>query len=118
MYGKTTYTDPIKEAKNQAQFLRKNKGCNLIICISHLGLKYDDEKVSDVVIAKQCSEIDIIIGGHTHSFLKKPIEIVSKSGKYTYINQVGWAGINLGRIDIKLNQGIGNYANIRSSLNI
>ena len=118
MYGKTTYSDPIKEAKNQAQFLRKNKGCNLIICLSHLGLKYDDDKVSDIIIAKHCSEIDIIIGGHTHSFLKKPIKIVSKLGKHTYINQVGWAGLHIGKIDVKLNQGIVNFTNNNSSLDI
>lgn len=118
MYGKTTYSDPIKEAKNQAQFLRKNKGCNLIICLSHLGLKYDDDKVSDIVIAKHCPEIDIIIGGHTHSFLKNPIQIVSKSGKNTYINQVGWAGLHIGKIDVKLNQGKVNFTNTNSSLNI
>ena len=118
MYGKTSYTEPIKEAQNQAKFLRENKGCNLIICLSHLGLKYDDDKVSDIVIAKQCSEIDIIIGGHTHNFLKKPIEIVSNSGKYTYINQVGWAGLNLGRIDVTLKPGLGEDTYVCSSLNI
>ena len=118
MYGKTTYTDPIKEAQNQAKFLRENKGCNLIICLSHLGLKYDDDKVSDIVIAKRCSAIDIIIGGHTHNFLKKPIETVSKSGKYTYINQVGWAGLYLGRIDVKLKPGLGNDTYVCNSLRI
>jgi len=118
MYGKTTYTDPIKEAQNQAKFLRENKGCNLIICLSHLGLKYDDDKVSDIVIAKRCSAIDIIIGGHTHNFLKKPIETLSKSGKYTYINQVGWAGLYLGRIDVKLKPGLGNDTYVCNSLRI
>ncbi len=99
MFGKTIHNDPIKEAKYQAEFLKK-KGCNLIICLSHLGLKYDSKKVSDTTLAENCSYIDIVIGGHTHSFLEKPIEINSKIAGKTYINQVGWAGINLGIIDV------------------
>ena len=99
MFGNTIYNDPIKEAKYQAEFL-KNQGCNLIICLSHLGLKYDSKKVSDTILAESCSYIDIVIGGHTHSFLEKPIEIDSKTRGKTYINQVGWAGINLGIIDV------------------
>ena len=99
MFGKTIYNDPIKEAKYQAEFLKK-KGCNLIICLSHLGLKYDSKKVSDTILAESCSYIDIVIGGHTHSFLENPIEINSKIAGKTFINQVGWAGINLGIIDV------------------
>ena len=102
MYGKTRYSDPIKEAKKTAQFLRENKGCNLIICLSHLGLEYSTNKVSDKLLAKQCPEIDIILGGHTHTFLEKPIETYSNLGKATYISQVGWAGLKLGRIDVYL----------------
>ena len=102
MFGKTIYKDPIKEAQNLTQFLRKSKACNLIICLSHLGLEYSTNKISDKVLAKHCPEIDIILGGHTHTFLEKPIEIYSNIGKATYISQVGWAGIKLGRIDVHI----------------
>ncbi len=99
MFGNTIYNNPINVAKYQAEFLKK-KGCNLIICLSHLGLKYTSKKVSDIILAEKCSYIDIVIGGHTHTFLNKPIEINSKIAGKTYINQVGWAGINLGIIDV------------------
>ena len=42
----------------------------MVVCLSHLGLEYEDEKVSDLKVAKNSSFIDLIIGGHTHSFLK------------------------------------------------
>jgi 5'-nucleotidase len=100
MYGKTTHSAPIKVAKELSQYLRKTKDCNLIVCLSHLGLQYESNQVSDLRLAEQCSELDIILGGHTHTFLEKPIEIVSDTGKFTYVSQVGWAGINLGRIDV------------------
>jgi 5'-nucleotidase len=102
MYGKTGYISPINIAKELSDYLRNIKGCNLIICLSHLGLKYNTNQVSDMVLAKQCSEIDIILGGHTHTFLEKPIEIRSNIDKSIYICQVGWAGLMLGRIDVKL----------------
>ena len=102
MYGNTQYNDPIKIAIKISDYLRNIKGCNLIICLSHLGLKYESKQVSDIVLAEQCPEIDIILGGHTHSFVDKPIEIRSVIGKSTYISQVGWAGLMLGRIDVKL----------------
>ena len=103
MYGNTVYEPAVKTAKKISNYLRHEKECNLIICLSHLGLKYETNQVSDMVLAEHCPEIDIILGGHTHDFIESPIEIQSKNGQNTYISQVGWAGIKLGRIDVYLN---------------
>lgn len=103
MYGNTAYEPAVKTAKKVSNYLRHEKECNLIICLSHLGLKYETNQVSDMVLAEHCPEIDIILGGHTHDFIESPIEIQSKNGQNTYISQVGWAGIKLGRIDVYLN---------------
>ncbi|HEY0175389.1 MAG TPA: bifunctional metallophosphatase/5'-nucleotidase, partial [Pedobacter sp.] len=43
--------------------------------------------------------IDLIIGGHTHTFMPKPEDVKNRAGNITTINQVGFAGINLGRVD-------------------
>jgi 5'-nucleotidase len=51
------------------------------------------------VLAKSTNYIDLIIGGHTHTFLEKPDSVRNLKGKEVLINQVGFAGINLGRID-------------------
>ena len=118
MYGKTGYISPINIAKELSDYLRNIKGCNLIICLSHLGLKYNTNQVSDMVLARQCSEIDIIIGGHTHTFLEKPIEIRSNIDKSIYICQVGWAGLMLGRIDVKLESKTNTLAVMSQSENI
>ena len=77
----------------------KAKNCNLIICLSHLGFKYDSNKVSDHVLAAKTKDIDLIIGGHTHTFLERPVEVANAEGKSVIINQVGWAGLYLGRFD-------------------
>tara|TARA_B110000977_G_C11022033_1_gene471708 strand:+ start:621 stop:1529 length:909 start_codon:yes stop_codon:yes gene_type:complete len=103
MYGNTLHEPALEKAKELSQYLRQIKGCNLIICLSHLGLKYTSNQVSDMVLASECSEIDLVLGGHTHDFIEKPIEVRSNKGKITYISQVGWAGIKLGRIDVYMN---------------
>ena len=68
----------------------KNKiGCDLIVCLSHLGLMYKSNKVSDLIIAQKSKHIDLIIGGHTHSFLEKPILETNLDGKKVIINKDG-----------------------------
>ena len=98
LYGQTKCEDAVAKAKEMVQEL-KDKNCHLIVCLSHLGNSYDNDKVSDAVLAKEVDGIDLIIGGHTHTFLEKPQELVSSQGSKVLVNQVGWAGINLGRID-------------------
>jgi 5'-nucleotidase len=58
--------------------------------------------VSDRKLAQNSKNIDIILGGHTHTFLEEPVIEKNKSKKNVLINQVGWAGIQLGRIDIDI----------------
>jgi 5'-nucleotidase len=98
LYGKTKYLNPIEMANRHANLL-KQKGCDLVVCLSHLGYKYSDTKVSDLTLAKESEDIDVIIGGHTHTFLEKPEVIKNKKGRDVIVNQVGWAGIQLGRLD-------------------
>lgn len=98
LYGKTVYTDPIAAANRSAEELRK-KNCDMIICLSHLGDKYDDNRLSDEILAKETYDIDLIIGGHTHRFFEEPRKYSNKRGSDVLVNQVGWAGIQLGRLD-------------------
>jgi 5'-nucleotidase len=104
-YGATKYLDPIAVAKEQVQHLRKQEKCDLIICLSHLGYKYDSPKVDDFKLAAGAPGIDLILGGHTHTFLDKPDVVQGPDGHQTLINQVGWSGIKLGRIDYSFDHG-------------
>jgi 5'-nucleotidase len=98
LFGETVYQNPIERAQDMVTKLQDEK-CDLIICLSHLGYEHPGDKVSDRVLAKKTKGIDLIIGGHTHTFLEKPTQELNLDGKITLINQVGWAGLNLGRID-------------------
>jgi 5'-nucleotidase len=98
-FGNTKYNDPIPVARAISERLKKKEKCDMVICLSHLGYEYDGPKVSDKIIAAETEHIDLIIGGHTHTFLDAPTAIKNKAGKEILINQVGWAGLRLGRID-------------------
>jgi 5'-nucleotidase len=95
----TKYLDPVLKANEMAHKLKKEKDCDLVICLSHLGNMYSDNRVSDKRLASETENIDLIIGGHTHTFLPAPITYKNKKGSDVIVNQVGWAGINLGRLD-------------------
>ncbi len=101
LYKETVYNNPVEIAADMTRILKQNEKCDLIICLSHLGFKYqnDPDKICDVRLAKQTKDIDLIIGGHTHTFLDKPVIETNAEGEEVLINQVGCYGINLGRID-------------------
>lgn len=100
-YKETIYNDPFSVSQDMARILKHEHKCDLVICLSHLGYKYKDdpEKICDTKLATTTQDIDLIIGGHTHTFLDKPSVLKNKEGKDVLVNQVGCYGINLGRID-------------------
>jgi 5'-nucleotidase len=98
LYGNTKYLDPIQKANEHADNLKKEK-CDLIICLSHLGYKYSTNRVSDLIVASESNNIDLIIGGHTHTFLDTPVVVKNKKGDDVVIVQQGWAGVQMGRLD-------------------
>ncbi len=100
-YKETVYHDPIEVATDMARLLKQEKKCDIVVCLSHIGFQYKDDpnKVCDMILAKKTRDIDLIIGGHTHTFLEKPVLEKNLDGKEVVINQVGCYGLNLGRID-------------------
>ena len=105
--------------------LKEDHHCDLIICLSHLGYSYDSTKISDLVLARKSENIDIILGGHTHTFLEEATKVKNKKNKFVLVNQAGWGALSLGRIDVeftkkeKMNNELGaidflkkNYAKI------
>ena len=106
LYGATRYQEPIPIAREMVQQLRA-LDCQLVICLSHLGYRYNHGKVSDHKLANEVSGIDLIIGGHTHTFLDQPEAVTRSDGHTTLINQVGFGGINLGRIDFEVSSKYG-----------
>ncbi|MCL9808528.1 bifunctional metallophosphatase/5'-nucleotidase [Flavobacterium luminosum] len=101
LYKETVYNNPIEVAQDIEKQLKEVEKCDLVICLSHLGFNYknEPEKPSDIVLARKSKYIDLIIGGHTHTFLDKPVVEKNIDGNEVIVNQVGAYGVNLGRID-------------------
>lgn len=100
-YKETVYKNPVETAQEMTRILKTQEKCDLIICLSHIGYSYgkDSQKICDLKLAAQTKDIDLIIGGHTHTFLERPTIVKNLDGIDTLVNQVGCYGINLGRID-------------------
>lgn len=100
LYENTKYLDPIPVAKEMLQELQSKK-CDLIICLSHLGYAYKSNKIDDLKLAAQVEGIDLILGGHTHTFLDEPTLVKSSGGFKTIVNQVGTGAARLGKINFE-----------------
>jgi 5'-nucleotidase len=100
-YKETKYLDPVEIATDMTKKLKEVEKCDLVICLSHLGFEYKNEpdRISDLKLAQKTKNIDLIIGGHTHTFLDKPVIEKNLDGQDVIVNQVGAYGVNLGRID-------------------
>ena len=118
LYKNVKYLDPIEAGNKMAKYLKHDQNCDIVICLSHLGFKYKGDKVSDQVLAKETSNIDVILGGHTHTFLKKPINLKNKNGKNVLINQVGFGAIKLGKINIFISKSESSFLTKNKILNV
>lgn len=89
------YENPI-EVSNKVAALLKEKGCDLVICLSHLGIQMDERLVA------KTRNIDVILGGHSHTFMKGPKTYLNMDGKEVSIMHSGKSGVRVGRLDLTL----------------
>ena len=108
-----TYIDPVDVAKDMVRILKEENHCDLVVCLSHMGHTSNMGGDCDVEFAKQTKGIDVILGGHSHTLLEKPERVKNLDDEEVIINQVGWAGIALGRIDFYIDKK--NHARLASS---
>jgi 5'-nucleotidase len=94
------YEDPVSKVQEQADLLRKREGCDVVVVLSHLGHEYPGNQISDVKLAAATQGINVILGAHTHTFLEAPLGLTNKAGETVLVNQAGWAGLRLGRIQL------------------
>jgi 5'-nucleotidase len=107
LYKETVYNNPIEIAQDMSRILKEEQSCDLVICLSHIGYNYKNnpERVSDLKLARATKNIDLIIGGHTHTFLPKPTIEKNNVGNNVLVNQVGAYGLYLGKIDFYFEPG-------------
>lgn len=103
-FGNTRYNDPLQTALKMEKLLKEEHNADLVVCLSHLGYDYKDKTTGDKKLAAETFSTDLIIGGHTHTFLKTPDKLINKSGKEVIVNQVGFGGLIVGKIDFYFQQ--------------
>ncbi|HZL11323.1 MAG TPA: metallophosphatase [Prolixibacteraceae bacterium] len=109
-YGNTRYLDPLETALKMEHRLKKDHECDLVICLSHLGFSYENNKISDKTLAPLTKYTDLIVGGHTHTFLEKPLVLKNAIGNPILVNQAGWAALAAGKIEFIFDRA-GNMKN-------
>ncbi len=102
LHGSVSSHDPVTVARRGVESLREFHFCDYVICLSHLGFQYQNGRIDDITLAKMVPDIDLIIGGHTHTFLDRPFLQENPSGKTTIISQMGHSGVWVGRIDLDI----------------
>lgn len=91
--------DPVTEGTVLSDYLKKTLKCDLVICLSHLGVNPMDASPTDYDLARASKSIDVIIGGHSHVVIENE-SVTNAVGKPVIIAQMGKSGMNLGRIDL------------------
>ena len=96
-----TFLDPVKVANEMVQVLRKKEKCDLVICLSHLGWSPRDE-ISDQALVSHTSGIDIVLGGHTHTYLKQLGWVANPDGKQIPVDHNGKHAVFVGKLKVDL----------------
>ena len=105
-----TFRDPIETAQDMVNLLRNKEKVDIVVCLSHSGLHDNPDKSEDQLLAKKVKGIDVIISGHTHTKLDKPIQVAG-----TIIVQDWYYGKQVGVLDIAYDKGkvtLKNYATV------
>ncbi|WP_294081009.1 bifunctional metallophosphatase/5'-nucleotidase [Proteiniphilum sp. UBA5384] len=95
-YKGMKFLDPVKTANKLAGQLRSQQNCDMVICLSHLGYQQDQK------LAESTRHIDLIIGGHSHTYMKEPEIRKNLDNKDVMIYQTNGRGRYVGKIDVEL----------------
>ena len=99
-YGNVKIEDPVSEGQRVADLLKNQEHCDLVICLSHLGWK--GEPYSDIELIENTRNIDIVLGGHSHSFFEVPEFYKNLDGIEVPVQQMGKSAAFVGRMVVKM----------------
>ena len=94
------FRDPIETSREMVKTLREKEKVDWVICLSHGGLRENKSFSEDDRLAKEVPGIDLIVGGHSHTKLDKPLRV-----NQTIIVQAGGHGEYVGVLDLAYEKG-------------
>jgi 5'-nucleotidase len=95
------YLDPAKVALETATMLKQEKKCDMVICISHLGWG-SNRGEDDQYMISGSRNIDLVLGGHTHTYMQQLEYWNNLDGKPVPVDQNGKSGCFVGKIVVDL----------------
>jgi 5'-nucleotidase len=95
------YNNPIEVGQEMADFLKLEKNCDVVICLSHLGIR-NSYGTADEDLVSKTRNIDVILGGHSHTFMEKPMNYLNADGKNIPVSHTGKNGIFVGELKLTL----------------
>lgn len=102
-YAGITFRDPVEVTREVVNTLRTKEKCDLVICLSHLGWPAKDA-LSDSNVFTQTEGVDLVLGGHSHTFMKELEWLTDAQGKRVPVDQNGKHAIYVGRIVLNLSR--------------
>lgn len=101
-YGGVKFEDPFTEVQRIADYLKMEEGCDAVVCLSHLGWK--DGDYSDIQLIQRTRNVDVVLGGHSHSYFESPRYYKNLDGVEIPVQQMGKNGAFLGKMVLKFNK--------------
>ena len=95
------YNNPIEVGQEMADFLKLEKNCDVVICLSHLGIR-NSYGTADEDLVSKTRNIDVILGGHSHTFMEKPMNYLNADGKNVPVSHTVKNGIFVGELKLTL----------------
>lgn len=95
------YSNPIEAGQKMADFLKLEENCDVVICLSHLGIR-NAHGTADEDLVSKTRNIDVILGGHSHTLMEKPMNYLNADGKDVPVFHTGKSGIFTGELKLTL----------------
>lgn len=101
-YRGVGYTDPVEAARSTARLLKRQKHCDVIVCLSHLGWAQMPADVDDSAMIAGSKYIDLVLGGHSHSYFERLEYVSDADGRRVPVDQNGKHGVFLGKVEMTI----------------
>lgn len=97
------FLDPVETARREVKRLREDEQCDVVVCLSHLGISGDEsDPISDQALVRGTQGIDLVLGGHSHTYMERPRYLMNAAGKSVPVMHVGKNGTYVGKIILTL----------------
>ena len=101
-YKGVRYENPIEAANRVAALLKDSEGCDVVVCLSHLGWEQKKPDIDDATMISASRNIDVVLGGHSHTYFSDIVKVKNADGKDVVVDQNGKHAIYVGKMELTI----------------